>query len=64
MANKSVLDAVQAKLNELRRDLRVAAIDVEVSDGKVLELRAKFQRAEEEFRKMSKKKGLLGFFGL
>jgi hypothetical protein len=64
MANKSVLAAVQAKLSELRRDLRFAAIDPGVSDEHFLELRANFQRAEEEFRKMSQKKGLLGFLGL
>jgi hypothetical protein len=64
VANKSVLAAVQANLNDLRRDLRVAAIDHDIPDEQFLELRSNYRRAEEDFRKISKKKGLLGFLGL
>jgi len=54
---------VQRKLDAARGELRAAAINFSVPDDKVLELRTRFQRAEEEMRKLTRKKGLLGFLG-
>jgi len=64
MASWQAIDRAQRKLNAARGELRAAVINFGVPDDKVLELRAVFRHAEEEFRKVNRKKGLLGFFGL
>ena len=64
MANWKTVDLAQRKLNAALGDLRAAILDFSVSDEKVLELRAEARRADEEPRKTTDKKGLLGLFGL
>lgn len=64
MANWQTIDRAQRKLDAARGELRAAAINFRVPDEKVLELRAAFRRAQEEFHEMNRKKGLLGFLGL
>ena len=63
MANWKTIDLAQRNLNAARGELRAAIINFSIPDEKVLELRARFRRAEEEVREMTRKKGLLGFLG-
>ena len=63
MANKSVIAAAEAKLNQLRRDLRAAVIDPDISDEQLLEMRAAVRQAQEEFRELLQKKGFFAFLG-
>jgi hypothetical protein len=67
MAKNSLIEFAQAQLDEARRALRTAAVDFDVPDEKVLELRAVARRAYEDLAELDRraaKKGFLGLFGL
>ena len=55
----------QNRLDAARRELRQAVVDFDVSDEKLLELRASARQAFEELREYDRKRlkgGLLGAF--
>lgn len=63
MLHALIADA-QARLNEARRQLRLAAINFDVPDDELLELRAKARKVYDELAVLDRKKlkkGLLGF---
>ena len=63
MLHALIADA-QARFNEARRELRVAALDFDVSDEKLLELRANARSVFTELKELDRrltKKGLLGW---
>jgi hypothetical protein len=62
MTNKTLIAHAQTRLDDARRQLRGAAMDFDVPDEQLLELRASARRAYEELREMDRrmlKKGLL-----
>jgi len=66
VAVNSLVAIAQARLDELRRKLRVAVIDFDVSDEDVLELRQESRLAYDELKEINRKaekKGILGFLG-
>lgn len=63
MLHALIADA-QARLDEARRQLRLAAINFDVSDEELLELRANARKVYEELAALDRKflrKGLFGF---
>jgi len=54
MLHTLIADA-QARLNEAQRQLRLAALNYEISDEQVLELRAAARTVHEELRALDKK---------
>jgi hypothetical protein len=67
MAGNQLIAAAQAKLDECRRQLRVAASDFSIADETVLELRNAARRAYDELKfveEKSQRKGILSFLGL
>ena len=54
MLHALIADA-QARLNEAQRQLRLAALNYEISDEQVLELRAGARAVQEELRALDKK---------
>jgi hypothetical protein len=63
MLHALIADA-QARLNEARRELRLAAINFEVPDDQLLALRADARKIYDELAALDRKKlnkGLLGF---
>ena len=54
MLHALIADA-QARLNEAQRQLRLAALNYEISDEQVLELRAGARAVHEELRALDKK---------
>ncbi|PWB81054.1 MAG: hypothetical protein C3F11_16305 [Methylocystaceae bacterium] len=62
MAKDSLIAFLQTKLDEARRELKSAAIDFEVSDQKLLELRENARRVFLELKEQDQqavRKGLL-----
>lgn len=62
MAKDSLIAFLQTKLDDARRELKAAAIDFEVSDQTLLELRENARRVFLELREqdqLAAKKGLL-----
>jgi hypothetical protein len=64
MANKNIVRLLETKFSEAQRDLRSAVIDFDISDEKLLELRAALRRAEQDLQGAKRKKGILGVLGL
>lgn len=62
MLHALIADA-QARLDEARRQLRLAAINFDVPDEQVLELRANARRIYEELAALDRKKLDKGLFG-
>lgn len=63
MLHALIADA-QARLDDARRQLRLAAINLDVPDEELLELRAKARNVYNELADLDRKKltkGLLGF---
>lgn len=62
MPGNSIVTYAQSRLDAARKEVRAAAIDFDISDEKLLELRAEAREAYEELRKLDQqtlKKGLL-----
>jgi hypothetical protein len=60
----ALIAAAQERLNEARRELSAAANNFDVSDEKLLELRASARQAFEELKALDRKylnRGLLSF---
>jgi hypothetical protein len=64
MAKKTLADYAQERFEEARRNLGLAAIDFSIPDEKILEIRESVRREAAEARRLKKKKGFLGLFGL
>ncbi|MBM3578949.1 MAG: hypothetical protein FJX40_15190 [Alphaproteobacteria bacterium] len=62
MLNALIADA-QARLDQARRELKSAVLDFDVSDDKLLEMRATARRVYEELSELDRKKLKRGFFG-
>lgn len=62
MLNALIADA-QARLDQGRRELRSAVLDFDVSDEKLLEMRAAARQVYDELRDLDRKKLKRGFFG-
>jgi len=62
MLNALIADA-QARLDQARRELKSAVLDFDVSDDKLLEMRAAARRVYEELSELDRKKLKRGFFG-
>jgi len=65
MPQNSMVTFAQARLDAARKEVRAAAIDFDISDERLLELRANLREADVELRKLDekllgKKGGLLG----
>ncbi len=63
MLHALIADA-QARLNEARRQLRLAAINFEVPDDELLALRANARKIYDELALLDRKKLKKGLFGL
>jgi len=64
MAKKTLADYAQERFEEARRDLGLASTDFSIPDEKLLEIRESVRREADEARRLKKKKGFLGLFGL
>jgi hypothetical protein len=64
MAKKTLADYAQERFEEARRNLGLAATDFSIPDEKLLEIRESVRREADEARRLKKKKGFLGLFGL
>ena len=62
MLNALIADA-QARLDQARRELKSAVLDFDVSDDRLLELRASARRVYDELSALDRKKLKRGFFG-
>jgi len=62
MLNALIADA-QARLDQARRELKSAVLDFDVSDDKLLEMRAAARRVYEELSELDRKKLKRGLFG-
>ena len=65
MSRNPIVTFAQDRLDAARREIKAAAIDFDVSDEKLLELRANARAAYEELRAMDAKllkKGVLSLF--
>jgi hypothetical protein len=61
MLHALIADA-QARLNTARRDLRHAAINFDIPDEELLELRARARKVYDELAELDRKKLKKGFF--
>ncbi len=65
MSRNPIVTFAQERLDAARREIKAAVIDFDVSDEKLLELRANARAAYEELRAMDAKllkKGVLSLF--
>jgi vancomycin permeability regulator SanA len=65
MSRNPIVTFAQDRLDAARREIKAAVIDFDVSDEKLLELRANARAAYEELRAMDArllKKGILSLF--
>ncbi len=62
MAKNSLIAFLQSKLDEARRDLKAAAIDFEIPDEKILELRANARRVFFELKEQDRQAVRKGLF--
>jgi hypothetical protein len=65
MSRNPIVTFAQERLDAARREIKAAVIDFDVSDEKLLELRANARAAHEELRAMDAKllkKGILSLF--
>jgi hypothetical protein len=65
MSRNPIVTFAQDRLDAARREIKAAVIDFDVSDEKLLELRANARAAYEELRAMDAKllkKGVLSLF--
>jgi len=62
MLNALIADA-QARLDQARRELKSAVLDFDVSDDKLLEMRAAARRVYDELGELDRKKLKRGLFG-
>ena len=63
MAGDARIAMAQQRLDAARREIKAAVIDFDVSDDKLIEMRANARQAYEELRELDRKygKGFLGF---
>jgi len=65
MSRNPIVTFAQVRLDAARREIKAAVIDLDVSDEKLLELRANARAAYEELRALDAKllkKGVLSLF--
>lgn len=62
MAKNSLVAFLQAKLDESRRELKAAAIDFDIPDDKLLELRENARRVFFELKEQDRQAAKKGLF--
>lgn len=62
MAKQPLIALLQSKLDEARRDLRTAAVNFDVPDDKLLELRDSARRTFQELKEQDRLVARKGFF--